>query len=448
MFLRQGLARKSNLLKIDSSEATMTAPARPDEIAKQSIPPHGNRKGAVPIARWWRLLGGLLMTLALGALYSWSVFVTPLEKEFGWKRAQTSTVFTLAVVTFAASFLFAGRLQDRFGPFWISVTGSILISLGFFLCAYTSSLYTLFFFYGVLGGAGNGFGYSTVVPVMSKWFPEKTGMAVGIAIAGYGGGSAIFGSLTNLVLFPHFGWRTTCMMLAGIFFVMTMIGAFLLKNPEPGDQPDTLLSAEHILSTRYHFTPAEILRTPAFYLLWLGFGLGSTAGLMVISQLIPFAKSQGIPGALLTTLGLVIGALGNVSGRVLSGWLSDRLGRLNTLRFVLAISCVAMPALYWVGARVIGLYLLIFIVYFCYGTQASVNPATASDFWGTRHAGANFGLLFTAWGFAGILGPTIAGALFDKYRNYEVAFYTATALAAVALVCVLLAKRPPLVATL
>src|SRR6202043_2917307 len=108
-------------------------------------------------------------------------------------RAQTSTVFTLAVVMFAASFLLAGRLQDRFGPLWISVTGSILISLGFFLCAYTSSLYSLFFFYGVLGGVGNGFGYSTVVPVMAKWFPDKRGLAIGRPQAGYGGAPGIFG---------------------------------------------------------------------------------------------------------------------------------------------------------------------------------------------------------------------------------------------------------------
>ncbi len=424
----------------------MTASERLPTISNQSIHSHRQTDASESLSRWWRLLGGVLMTLALGSLYAWSVFVAPLEKEFGWKRSQTSAVFTLAVVMFACSFVFAGLLQDRFGPFWISVTGSILISCGFFLCAYTSSLYTLFFFYGVLGGVGNGFGYSTVVPVMAKWFPERTGLAIGMAIAGYGGGSAIFGSLANLVLFPRFGWRTTCMMLGGIFFVMTMTGAFLLKNPKHVASGITAAPSKENVQSRYHFTPAQILRTPLFYLLWLGFGLGSTAGLMVISQLIPFAMSQGIPSTVIATLGLVVGAVGNVLGRVFSGWLSDRMGRLNTLRVVLAVSCVAMPSLYWIGARVVGLYLLIFIVYFCYGTQASVNPATASDFWGTRHAGANFGLLFTAWGFAGILGPTIGGALFDRYKNYEVAFYTAALLAAVALFCVLVAtpSHPPI----
>jgi OFA family oxalate/formate antiporter-like MFS transporter len=421
---------------------SMAGTALLSNMVMPSTVPDRIARGTVSIARWWRLLGGMLMTLALGSLYAWSVFVTPLEKEFGWKRAQTSTVFTLATVMFAASFVLAGRLQDRFGPFWISATGSILISSGFFLCAYASSLYSLFFFYGVLGGVGNGFGYSTVTPVMAKWFPERKGLAIGLAIAGYGGGSAIFGSLANLVLFPHFGWRISCMILSAIFFVMTMTGAFLLKSPAGGDRPATAISAHHALFTGYQFTPAEVLRTPAFYLLWLGFGLGSTAGLMVISQLVPFAINQGIPRATVATLGLVIGAFGNVSGRIFSGWLSDGLGRLNTLRVVLAVSCVSMPALYWAGTRVTALYVLIFLVYFCYGTQASVNPATVSDFWGTRHAGSNFGMLFTAWGFAGILGPTIGGALFDRYRNYEAAFYTAAVLAAIALVCVSVAKRP------
>jgi MFS family permease len=405
-----------------------------------------------PVApsRWWRLLGGVLMTLALGTLYAWSILVAPLEQEFGWRRAQTSSVFTIAVVMFALSFVFAGRLQDRFGPFWIAITGGLLASLGFFLCAYTTSLPYLYFCYGVLGGIGNGFGYATVVPVMSKWFPDKRGLAIGLALAGYGGGSAIFGPIADLQMFPHFGWRNTCMILGAIFLMMTMVASFLLKNPGDdyvvpvGTQAgrSAAILSSHSRDGFHHFLPTEILRSPTFYLMWLGFGLGSSAGLMVISQLVPFARSQGIPSAALATMGLVVGAAGNVSGRVVSGWLSDALGRLNTLRVILAISMIAMPALYRVGAHVAALYVGVFVVYFCYGAQASVNPATVSDFWGTKHAGVNYGLLFSAWGVAGIIGPTIGGVLFDRYRNYEAAFYVAGALAAIALVCEIVAKRP------
>ena len=420
----------------------MPATPTPGGISERSISlPVGLSAEQVSISRWWRLIGAVLMTLALGTLYAWSVFVAPLEHEFGWKRAQTSAVFTLATVMFAASLLLAGKLQDRFGPFWISVTGSILITLSFFLFSYTSNLYFLYFFYGVLGGAGTGFGYGTVVPVMAKWFPDRIGLAIGLALVGFGSGSAVFGSFANLVLFPRFGWRNSCIILGGIFLVMTMTAAFLLKSPQ-GIQKSTNRTFVLTNIPRHEYTPGEVLRTPAFYLLWFGFGFGSTAGLMVISQLIPFANSQGISSATLATLGLVVGAFGNVSGRVLSGWFSDFMGRLNTLRVVLAISCVAMPALYWVGAHLTALYVLIYFVYFSYGAQASVIPTTVSDFWGTRYAGTNYGTLFTAWGFSGILGPTIGGVLFDKYKNYGVAFYTAGALAVIALICVLVARRP------
>ena len=426
----------------------MTANPTPSGISERSVALSAASLGgeAASLSRWWRLLGGVLMTLALGTLYAWSIFVAPLENEFGWKRAQTSAVFTIAAVMFAAALLVGGRLQDRFGPFWIAVAGSVLFTLSFLLFSLTSSLYSLYFTYGVVGGIGSGFGFGIVIPVMAKWFPDRTGLAIGLAVAGFGGGSAVFGSFANLVLFPRFGWRMSCVVLAGIFLLMTMTAAFVLKNPPENplaSRPSTdRVPALNAATSARQFRPGEVLRTPTFYLLWLGFGLGSTAGLMVISQLIPFAKSQGISSATLATLGLVVGACGNVSGRVLSGWLSDLLGRLNTLRAVMALSAAAMPALYWVGAHLAALYVLIFVVYFGYGAQASVVPSTVADFWGARHAGSNYGSIFTAWGFAGILGPTIGGVLFDRYKNYGAAFYAAAGLATVALICVVAARRP------
>ena len=396
------------------------------------------------ISRWWRVVGGMSMNLALGTLYAWSVFVAPLEKEFGWKRAQTSNVFTYAVVVFALTFIVAGRLQDKFGPFWVSLTGGVLVSLGFFLCAYTSSLNYLYVCFGVIGGLGNGFGYATPIPVMAKWFPDKRGLAVGLAVAGYGGGSAIFGPLANLYLIPAYGVHTTFMILGVIFLFMTVIGAFLLHNPPVGYKPAGWVPAPaaKAAGTTYEFTPGEVLQTPAFYFMWVAYALGTSAGLMVISQLVPFAKSVGIASAAIATMGLVVGAIGNASGRILSGWMSDALGRLNVLRLMIAISMIAMPILYKVGGSVGPLYVAVFVVYWCYGTQLSVNGSTAADFWGTKNAGINYGMLFTAWGVAGVIGPRIAGVLFDKYKNYQQAFYWAAGLAAVALLCELAAKRP------
>jgi OFA family oxalate/formate antiporter-like MFS transporter len=401
--------------------------------------------GSTSLNRWWRVVGGMMMNIALGTLYAWSIFVAPLEKEFGWKRAQTSAVFGIAVVVFALTFIVAGRLQDKFGPFWISMTGAVLVSLGFFLCSYTNSLMWLFICFGVIGGLGNGFGYSTPIPVMAKWFPDKRGLAVGLAVGGYGAGSALFGPLSNLYLIPHYGVHNTFKILGLIFLVMTVIGALLLKNPPAGYKPagwtppaPTAKSG----ATVQDFTPGEVLRTPAFYFMWIAYALGSLAGLMVISQLVPFAKSVKIPGEALQTLTIFVGAVGNASGRILSGWMSDTLGRLNVLRLMIGISVVAMPILYLVGGNVMALYVVVFVVYWCYGTQLSVNAATAADFWGTKNAGINYGMLFTAWGFAGYFGAKIGGTMYDKYHNYQMAFYTAGVLALVALISEFLAKRP------
>src|SRR5450830_65828 len=400
--------------------------------------------GDVHISRWWRVVGGLLMNLALGSLYAWSVFVAPLEKEFGWKRADTSSVFGWAVVVFALSFVLAGRLQDKLGPFKVSITGCILLTAGFLLSAQTTSLTYLIICFGVVVGIGNGFGYATPIPVMAKWFPDKRGLAVGLAVAGYGGGSAIFGPMANLWLIPTYGWRATFTILGVIFFLMTLFGALLLKNPPAGYQVAGWVPASKpkVVATTYEFSPGETLRTPTFYYMWVAYALGTFGGFMAISQLVPFAKSMKIPGEALAAITLFVGAAGNASGRILSGWMSDAIGRLNVLRLMIGISAVAMPLLYLTGSNVVMLYVMVFIVYWCYGTQLSVNAATTSDFWGTKNAGINYGLLFTAWGVTGYFASRVAGSLFDKYKDYRVAFYTAGVLAVIALIFELMAKRP------
>ena len=394
------------------------------------------------ISRWWRVAGGLSMNLALGTLYGWSVFVAPLEKQFGWKRSETSMVFTIAAIVFALSFIVAGRIQDRFGPLVCSLTGGILVSLGFYLCSFTTSLNYLYVCFGVIGGLGNGFGYATPIPVMAKWFPDKRGLAVGLAVGGYGAGSAIFGPLAQLKLIPTYGLPATFQILGAIFLVMTMVGALLLRNPPAGYRPPGWTPKAAASAVAREFTPSEMLRTRTFYLMWVAYALGCSAGLMVISQLVPFASSVGIAGAALSTMTLVVGAMGNASGRILSGWMSDRLGRINVLRTMIGIGMIAMPALYAAGSNVALLYAAVFVVYWCYGTQLSVNGVAASDFWGTRNAGGNYGILFTAWGVAGIIGPRIGGVLYDRYHNYQAAFYTAAVLSGVALLCELGARRP------
>jgi len=396
------------------------------------------------LGRWTRIVGGLSMNLALGTLYAWSVFVAPLESQFGWKRTETSLAFTIAVVTFAASFIVAGRLQDRFGPFWISMAGALLVSLGFFMCAETHSLAWLYGWFGVVVGLGNGFGYATPIPVMAKWFPDHRGLAVGTAVAGYGGGSALFGPLCSSYLIPTYGLPTTFRVLGLVFLVMTLIGAILLRNPPAGYRPPGWKGPGEsgvAAAPARQDGPGVLLRSPSFYLMWVAYALGTSAGLMVINQLKPFASAKGLSEAA-ASIAFFIGAAGNATGRLGTGWLSDSFGRLNVLRLMIGVSMVAMLVLDSAASTVLGLYALIFVVYACYGAQMSVNATATADFWGTKHAGINYGLLFTAFGVAGVLGPQVGSWLYVRYGDYRAAFFAAAGLAAVALVCELLARRP------
>ena len=396
--------------------------------------------------RWLPVVGGVSMNLALGSLYAWSVFVLPLEQEFGWSRAETSWTFTIAIVTFAASFILAGRIQDMRGPRICASIGGTLVGLGFVLASFTTSLWQLYVMFGVVVGLGNGFGYATPVPVASKWFPDKRGLVVGIMVGGYGAGSAIFGPLATSLI-GSVGWRPTFQILGVLFFAMGMIGAWLLVNPPAGYQPSgwTPPQSGVAASGSREYSPPEMVRTRTFALLWVAYCLGVTAGLMVISQLVPFARAAGL-GAAAATFAITIGAVGNAGGRILSGWLSDTLGRLTTLRVMVLVSAVAMPALFGLRENVFLFYVLAMVVYWCYGTQLSVFASTTADFYGTRNLGMNYGLLFSAWGVAGFIGPLIGAQVFDAFGDYRYAFYAAAVLALVSLGALALARPPSLAA--
>ena len=396
--------------------------------------------------RWLPVVGGVSMNLALGSLYAWSVFVLPLESEFGWTRADTSWVFTIAVLSFAASFILAGRLQDRRGPRLCAAIGATLVGAGFILSSWTTSLGYLYVMFGVVVGIGNGFGYATPMPVASKWFPDKRGLVVGLMVGGYGAGSAIFGPVATSLI-DSVGWRATFQILGVLFFAMGMIGTWLLQNPPAGYQPPGWKPAQSGAGApKREYTTAEMLRTPTFYALWVAYCLGTTAGLMTISQLVPFAREAGL-GVAAATFAITIGAFGNAGGRILSGWLSDTLGRLPTLRVMVMVSALTMPVLFAMREDLVLFYLLVAAVYWCYGTQLSVFASTTADFFGTRNLGMNYGLLFTAWGTAGLVGPILAAQVFDRFGDYRYAFYAAGGLALVALAALMVARPPGLVAS-
>src|SRR5260370_15738461 len=243
--------------------------------------------------RWIPVVGGISLNLALGSLYAWSVFVLPLEKEFGWNRAQTSWVYTIAIVSFALTFIVAGRLQDAKGPKIGAFLGALLVGGGFALCSLTTSLAFLYLAFGVVVGVGNGFGYAVPTPVASKWFPDRRGLVIGLMVGGYGAGSAIMGPLATSLI-GTYGWRAAFRILGAIFFVMGLIGTALLKNPPAGYQPPVSTPAARAQARPVmEAATSEMIRMPVFYFLWVAYALGTTAGQMVISQLVPFARSAG-----------------------------------------------------------------------------------------------------------------------------------------------------------
>jgi OFA family oxalate/formate antiporter-like MFS transporter len=381
--------------------------------------------------RWPPLIGGVLLNLALGAFYAWSVFVLPLEQAFGWSRQQTSWVFTVVVIVTLAAFVLGGRLQDTRGPRLCGVIGATFVGLGFSLASLTTSLAFLYTAFGCVVGVGNGIGYAAPMPMASKWFPDRRGLAVGLTVAGYGAGAALSGPLAA-TLIDQLGWRVTFRVLGLVLCAVGLTGAWLMKNPPPGFA--VAGPGRRDVSTR------AMVRTPTFYALWMAYCLGATAGLMTISQLVPFARGTGL-SAIAATCALTVGAVGDVSGRVLSGWLSDALGRVTMLRTAMLGTALAMPALLVWRTEVVPFYVLVAAVYWCYGTLMSVFASTTADFYGTRHLGCNYGVLFTSWGTAGVLGPLIGSRVFDATGAYAVAFYAASGMSIIACVS-LLCVRP------
>ena len=392
--------------------------------------------------RWLPVVGGVMLNMALGTLYAMSAFMLPLEKEFGWTRAQTSWVTTIGIGMVASWFVLAGLIHDRRGPRLVAAIGGSLFSLGLFLASYTQTLTWFFITAGFIAGVGGGFGYVVPTAVGSKWFPDKRGLVVGMMVGGYGAGSGVFGPIAS-ALIERVGWRSTLQIFAALFLAMTAVAVALLKNPPPGYRPAGWDPSTARAASRAggDMRAAEMIRTPTFWALWIAYALGTTAGTMVISQLVPFARAAG-HAATIAAFALTVGAIGSVSGRVLSGWLSDHVGRLNTIRTMLFVSAIVMPLLYLARENVVLFYALLALVYYCYGTQLSVYASTSADFYGTKNVGFNYGLLLTAWGVAGILGPFLGGRVYVATGEYRWAFFIAAGVSIVALGTLLLAKNP------
>jgi OFA family oxalate/formate antiporter-like MFS transporter len=356
---------------------------------------------AASARRWVVAFAGTGINLALGVLYTWSMFKDAIAKEFGWKGEQLNDPYALCCLVFAFTMILAGRCQDRLGPRLTASIGGLLVGAGLVLISQSHQYAAWVIGFGVLVGVGIGFGYSSATPAALKWFPPaQTGLVAGLVVAGFGLAPVYLSPLSRYLLGTQ-GLKGA-MLIYGLGFTVAICGlAQLLVNPAPVAQPQASPTGT-AKPPPAGASPAEILRQPGFWVLWLIYFIGAGAGLMVISSVSGMAKKSMGDAAFVA---VAVMALGNAGGRIVAGLLSDRIGRRWTLFLVLLFQAlmmfVAIPVTGSGGIPPLVIVLTATLIGFNYGANLSLFPSFAKDLWGLKSFGMNYGLLFTAWGVGG-----------------------------------------------
>lgn len=357
--------------------------------------PHANRGWIVTFA-------GLGINLALGVLYTWSMFKGAIEKDFGWPKADLNGPYSLCCLVFAFAMIIAGRCQDKIGPRATASLGGVFVAAGLILVSTTTDYTTWMIGFGLLVGLGLGFGYSSATPPALKWFPpSKTGLIAGLVVAGFGL-APVYLAPTSEYLLGHYGVLKS-MMIYGIAFLVIVVGlAQLLMNPPPGYVAAG--AAAGAKPAAAGSSPGEVVQTVQFWVLWFIYLIGAGAGLMVISSISGMAKKSMGTQAFVA---VAVMAVGNAGGRVLAGVLSDKIGRRWTLFLVLVVQAAlmfaAIPVTGSKDASALVIVLVAALIGANYGANLSLFPSFAKDLWGLKSFGMNYGILFTAWGVGGYL---------------------------------------------
>lgn len=374
--------------------------------------------------RWPIAAAGVAMQIALGAVYAWSVFRIPLTQSFGWTISEVTLTFTIAIFVLGFAAFAGGLWMRRVGPRTVAVASGILYGLGVLLAGFADGrLWWMYGSYGLMGGIGLGLGYIVPVATLVKWFPDRRGMITGIAVAGFGAGALITAPLATRLVADLGAPRTFVVLGIAYLFAVTCAGWFM-KNPPAGFAPDGWRpsAAQQQQRSARTYTLHEALASWQWYGLWALLFLNTTAGIAIISQAAPMAEE--ITGVTAATAAGLVGAISiaNGAGRFLWASLSDVIGRRAVFLVMFPLQGLLfalLPSVDSFGAFAA----LACVILLCYGGGFGTMPAFAADRFGAENVGSIYGLMLTAWSFAGLLGPMLIATLRQRTGQYEDALY-------------------------
>jgi len=397
--------------------------------------------------RWGQLACGIVCMVMIANLqYGWTLFVTPIDQKYQWGRAAIQVAFTIFVVTETWLVPVEGYLIDKFGPRLMVCGSGALVAIAWVLNAFASSL-TLLYVAAAIGGIGAGVIYGASVGNALKWFPDRRGLAAGLTAAGFGAGSALtVVPIANMI--ASSGYEAAFLWFGIGQGVVVMLVALLLRAPGPGEVAAP--AAPFVQQSRREYRPAEVLATPAFWLMYAMFVMVATGGLMATAQLAPIAKDFKIDSVPVSLLGLTLPALTfalsidrvlNGLTRPFFGWVSDHVGRENTMFVAFLAEGIGIYALLQFAHDPVWFVILSGLVFFAWGEIYSLFPATCTDLYGRQFATTNYGMLYTAKGTAALLVP-LANVLMSATGSWTACFLVAAALNIVAAVLAIAVLKP------
>ncbi len=407
--------------------------------------------------RWLVVVGAILIQLALGAIYAWSVF-TPDLIGAGWSKMETQVVFSVGLAAFALFMVIAGKRLNKWGPRNLAFLGGIVLGLGYALAGLLggTNFWALVILIGLIGGAGIGFAYVVPIAVGMRWFPDKKGMITGLAVAGFGFGAMgwvkLAGSWGHLI--ENLGLSSTFTIYGIAFAAMVILGGLWMVFPPEGwkpkgyNPPDANATGAAAKGT-VNFTSSQMLRTPQFYMIFLTFVFSAGAGLMSIGlmKLYPIEALQNAgmdavsASAVAGTAMAVFFSLANGLGRILWGMASDKLGRKTSIIIMTATQGSIVILFTFMAGNEILLYIGATLIGFNFGGNFALFPTITADTFGTKNVGQNYPFIFLSYGVGGILGPMLGGRLGDL-GNFGLAFTITGVAVLVGTVLTILLKPP------